>query len=352
VDGEDVKEKYMHEKILIVGGAGYIGSHVNCLFRQNGFDTITYDNLTTGHRELVEGKFIFGDILDIQNLDEVFSEYKFDVVIHLAAKSLISESYEKPILYYDNNLVGTLNILKMMEKHNVKKVVFSSTASVYGTPMHHPVTESEPLNPDSVYGFTKQVIERMITDTAKNKGLSYIILRYFNAAGAELNGKFGELHIPETHLIPLVLDVAMGLESHIEIFGTDYDTPDGTCIRDYIHVVDVANAHFKGVQWLLEQGESNEGHILNVGSGHGFSVLEVIETARKITGNAIPTVEGQRRPGDPPKLVASSEKISNLFGWKPIYSSLDTILETAWNWHLGRKLSILGKTESIRQVIG
>ena len=331
----------MSANVLIIGGAGYIGSHLTYCLRQRGYRTFVYDNLSTGHRELVTGPFIYGDILEPERLEDVFASHKIDVVIHLAAKSLVSESLAKPLFYYENNIGGTLNILKIMLQYGVDKILFSSTASVYGSPKQIPVTEDAPLKPDNVYGFTKLAIERMISDSSRIHGFSYFVLRYFNAAGADPEGNFGELHIPETHIIPRILDVALGEEDHIVVYGTDYDTPDGTCIRDYIHILDIVDAHIRAIEWLLEKKSDGTGLALNVGSGKGYSVLEVIKTAEKVTGRKIPIVEGDRRPGDPPRLVASYEKIKKILGWEPKYSDLETIIETAWNWHKGRRLEIL-----------
>ena len=334
----------MSANILIIGGAGYIGSHVNALLRERGYKTIIYDNLSTGHRDMVMGPFVYGDILEPDRLEDVFITHKIDVVIHLAAKSLVPESLTRPLFYYENNISGTVNILKLMLEYNVKNILFSSTASVYGSPDVIPVTEDVKPQPNSVYGFTKLAIERMIQDASLIHNFSYVVLRYFNAAGASLDGNIGELHIPETHLIPRVLDVAMGEEPEIVIYGTDYDTPDGTCIRDYIHIVDIADAHLRAVEWMLSQKKDKSGIILNVGSGKGFSVLDVINTAVEITGKDIPVNIGERRQGDPPKLVADAKLIEKVLGWKPRYSDLKTIIKTAWKWHSGRRIKLLKPT--------
>ncbi|RKZ34789.1 UDP-glucose 4-epimerase GalE [bacterium] len=331
----------MSVNILIIGGAGYIGSHVTYLLREKGYKTFVYDNLSTGHKELVSGPFIYGDILEENRLEDVFASHKIDAVIHLAAKSLVSESITKPLFYYENNIGGTLNILKIMLQYGVKRILFSSTASVYGSPTKVPVTEKDEPNPDNVYGFTKLAIERMINEASRIHGFSYFILRYFNAAGAEPTGKFGELHIPETHIIPRVLDVASGEEEHIVIYGTDYDTPDGTCIRDYIHIMDIADAHIRAIEWLLDREPDGSGLALNVGSGKGFSVMDVIKMVQEVTGKEIPIVEGDRRPGDPPKLVAGAELIKKILEWQPRYSDLETIIRTSWKWHTGKRLKIL-----------
>lgn len=345
----------MNSTVLIIGGAGYIGSHVNLLLREHGFKTVIYDNLSTGHREMVHGPFIYGDILEPSRLEDVFVSHKIDVVIHLAAKSLVPESITKPLFYYENNITGTVNILKVMLEYGVKHILFSSTASVYGSPDTIPVGEDCPPNPDSVYGFTKLAIEQMIKDAAHIHDFSYFVLRYFNAAGADLQGRTGELHIPETHLIPRVLDVAMDEEPEIVIYGTDYDTPDGTCIRDYIHIVDIADAHLRAVEWLIQQEQGGNGYILNVGSGKGFSVFDVVKTAEEVTGKEIPINESGRRKGDPPRLVAKSDLINEVLGWKPQYSDLKTIMDTAWSWHIGGRMKLIKPsvrtTEFVRQNI-
>lgn len=328
--------------ILIIGGAGYIGSHVTALLRSQGYKTLVFDNLSTGHKELVRGPFVYGNILDYSALEDVFASHKIEVIIHLAAKSLVPESISMPLFYYENNISGTLNILKLMSQYGVKKVVFSSSASVYGSNVSVPVTEDFPPNPDNVYGFTKVAIERMIRDSSIIHGFSYVVLRYFNAAGAHPDGFCGELHIPETHLVPRVLDVAIGNESHIVVYGTDYDTPDGTCIRDYVHVLDIADAHLRAIKWIVENDNDIEdgGMIFNVGTSRGFSVMEVIDMAQKVTGVEIPVVYGERRHGDPPRLVADAEKIKKVLGWKPLNSSLEFIISTAWNWHRARRKRI------------
>ncbi len=331
----------MNTTVLIIGGAGYIGSHVNILLREKGYKTIIYDNLSTGHRDMVFGPFVYGDILEPARLEDVFITHNIDVVIHLAAKSLVPESLMRPLFYYENNISGTVNILKVMLKYNVKNILFSSTASVYGSPDIIPVTEDVPPKPGSVYGFTKLAIERMIEDASHIHDFSYVVLRYFNAAGARLDGNIGELHIPETHLIPKVLDVAMGEEPEIVIYGTDYDTHDGTCIRDYIHIVDIADAHLRAVEWMLSQDRDRSGMVLNVGSGKGFSVLDVINTATEVTGSEIPINVGERRQGDPPELVADAKMIRDVLGWKPKYSDLETMIKTAWKWHSGKRMELI-----------
>ena len=318
--------------ILVLGGAGYIGSHTALELVKAGHEVIVVDNLVTGFRSAVpEGaRFYHGDIRDFDFLDDLFHREKIDAVIHFAAYSLVGESVTNPLKYYDNNLCGTKVLLEAMVKNDVKKIVFSSTAATYGEPENIPILESDRTCPTNPYGETKLAMEKMFKWTAAAHGLRYVSLRYFNACGADESGKIGEAHNPESHLIPLILQVPNGKRESISIYGTDYDTPDGTCIRDYIHVTDLASAHILAVQYLENGGESD---IFNLGNGVGYSVREVIEAARKITGHAIPAVETPRRAGDPARLVASSEKAKKILGWKPVHDSLDEIIASAWNWH-------------------
>ena len=318
--------------ILVLGGAGYIGSHTALELVRAGKDVVVADSLVTGFRSAVpEGaRFYHGDIRDFDFLDDLFHHEKIDSVIHFAAYSLVGESVTNPLKYYDNNLYGTKVLLEAMLKNDVKKIVFSSTAATYGEPENIPILESDRTCPTNPYGETKLAMEKMFKWTAAAHGLRYVSLRYFNACGADESGTIGEAHNPESHLIPLILQVPNGKREAISIYGTDYDTPDGTCIRDYIHVTDLAQAHILAVQYLMNGGESN---IFNLGNGVGYSVREVIETARKITGHAIPAVETPRRAGDPARLVASSEKAKKILGWKPVHDSLDEIISSAWNWH-------------------
>lgn len=318
--------------ILVLGGAGYIGSHTVYELIDNGEDVVIIDNLLTGHEEAVHPKarFYKGDIRDKEFLDSVFKKEKIDAVIHFAASSLVGESMEKPLKYYDNNLCGTKILLDSMVEHGIDKIVFSSTAAVYGEPGRIPILETDKTEPTNTYGETKLSMEKMFKWIGKAHGLRYVSLRYFNACGAHVSGKIGEDHNPESHLIPLILQVPNGKREFISIFGEDYQTKDGTCIRDYIHVTDLAQAHILAVKYLQNGGESD---IFNLGNGIGFSVKEVIETARKVTQNAIPAKVTPRRAGDPAKLIASSDKAKKVLGWKPQHAELDEIISTAWNWH-------------------
>lgn len=320
-------------KILVLGRAGYIGSHTVYSLIEQGNEVIVFDNLETGHIEAVhpKAKFYKGDLRNRVHIDSVLDvEKNIDAVIHFAANSLVGESMINPLKYYDNNLCGTKVLLESLIAHNIKNIVFSSTAATYGEPKHTPILEDDPTNPTNCYGETKKAMERMFYWTQQAHGLKYVSLRYFNACGAHISGKIGEAHNPETHLIPIILQAANGTRDHISIFGTDYNTTDGTCIRDYIHVTDLAQAHILAVKYLLNGGESN---IFNLGNGVGFSVREVIETAKKVTGKEIKVIEEERRAGDPAILIASSDKAKNILGWKPEYDDLSTIIETAWKWH-------------------
>ena len=318
--------------ILVLGGAGYIGSHTALELVKAGNEVVIADNLVTGYRKAIpEGaKFYKGDLRDSDFLDNLFHQEKIDAVIHFAAYSLVGESVTNPLKYYDNNLYGTKVLLEAMVKNNVGKIVFSSTAATYGEPENIPILESDRTCPTNPYGETKLAMEKMFKWTAEAHGLRYVSLRYFNACGADESGTIGEAHNPESHLIPLILQVPNGKRETISIYGTDYDTPDGTCIRDYIHVTDLAQAHILAVQYLNNCGESD---IFNLGNGVGYSVREVIETARKVTGHPIPATETSRRAGDPARLVASSEKAKSVLGWKPVHDSLEEIISSAWNWH-------------------
>ena len=319
-------------RILVLGGAGYIGSHTALELVKAGNEVVIADNLVTGYRKAIpEGaKFYEGDLRDFDFLNKLFQQEKIDAVIHFAAYSLVGESVTNPLKYYDNNLYGTKVLLEAMVKNNVGKIVFSSTAATYGEPENIPILESDRTCPTNPYGETKLAMEKMFKWTAEAHGLRYVSLRYFNACGADESGTIGEAHNPESHLIPLILQVPNGKRETISIYGTDYDTPDGTCIRDYIHVTDLAQAHILAVQYLNNGGESD---IFNLGNGVGYSVREVIETARKVTGHPIPATETSRRAGDPARLVASSEKAKSVLGWKPVHDSLEEIISSAWNWH-------------------
>ncbi|MCX7092487.1 MAG: UDP-glucose 4-epimerase GalE [Methylobacter sp.] len=316
--------------ILVVGGAGYIGSHMVWLLGQKGVDVVTLDNLSSGHRDAVlHGQFVLGDIADRLILDKVFGEHKFDAVMHFASFIQVGESVLDPAKYYQNNVVNTLNLLNAMRAHGVDKFIFSSTAAIFGEPEYVPIGEAHPQSPINPYGWSKRMVEQVLADYDRAYNLKSVCLRYFNAAGAHPDGLLGERHDPETHLIPLVLQAASGQRPHITVFGRDYDTPDGTCIRDYIHILDLAEAHWLALQHLQSGGETRA---YNLGNGNGYSVNEVIETARRITGRAIPVQEGQRREGDPARLVADAGKIQQELGWQPIYADLNTIVKHVWHW--------------------
>lgn len=318
-------------KVLVVGGAGYIGSHMVKELLGAGFDVTTLDNLSTGHRESVTGgTFVQGDLSDRKLLDRLFSENPVDAVMHFAAYSLVGDSVENPIGYYRNNFSGTLTLLEAMLSHGIRRFIFSSTAAVYGEPETVPIPETHPCIPTNPYGASKLAVERLLSDCGAAYGLKYMSLRYFNAAGADASAKIGERHERETHLIPLVMQAALGRRKHIDIFGTDYSTPDGTCLRDYVHVTDLASAHLLALSALMEGGDSN---VFNLGNSKGYSVREVIDLSRKITGKPIPALEAERRPGDPAVLVADSEKIRRELGWCPRYEDLENIIESAWRWH-------------------
>jgi UDP-glucose 4-epimerase len=314
--------------ILVTGGAGYIGSIVVEELVKAGERVIVYDNLSQGHRNAVDPQatFIKGDLADVVRLEAVFQQHHIEAVMHFASSTLVAESVTNPLLYFRNNVACGLNLLEAVLRHGVKRFILSSTANLFAEPERMPIDEEERIVPGSPYGESKFILERMLHWLDKSHGPKYAALRYFNAAGASLD--HGEDHDPETHLIPLVLKVALGQREHIEIYGTDYPTPDGTCVRDYIHVVDLAQAHMLALQ-ALEEGS----RIYNLGNGQGFSVREVIETARQVTDHPIPAVEGPRRPGDPAVLIASSAKISRQLGWQPRYPDLRAIISSAWDWH-------------------
>lgn len=317
--------------ILVPGGAGYIGSHTVAELLEAGEEVIVVDNLCKGHKEAVlGGKFYQGDLRDGEFLDKVFSENEIEAVIDFAAFSLVGESVNEPLSYYNNNVFATMVLLEKMRDYGVKCIVFSSTAATYGEPDNIPIVETEKTEPTNPYGETKLAVEKMLKWCDKAYGIRYTCLRYFNAAGAHESGRIGEDHTPETHLIPIVLSAALGQREKVYIFGDDYSTPDGTCIRDYIHVTDLARAHILALDRLRHGGGST---VYNLGNGMGFSVKEVIETARKVTGKPIPAETAERRPGDPAVLVASSEKIKEELNWSPRYATLESIIETAWKWH-------------------
>jgi UDP-glucose 4-epimerase len=321
-------------KILVTGGAGYIGSHAVLALQQAGYEVVIFDNLDYGHREIAEdvlqAELIIGDTRDRAALDRLFATHHIDAVMHFAAYIAVGESVENPALYYQNNVVGSLTLLAAMLAAGIKKFVFSSTCAVYGVPEFTPLTESHPFAPISPYAASKLMVENILSDFDLAYGLKSVRFRYFNASGADASGKLGEDHSPETHLIPLILLTALKQREHINVFGTDYPTPDGTCIRDYIHVSDLASAHVLGLKYLLEGGESQ---VFNLGNGNGFSVKDVIETAKKVTGEEIKVVYGDRRAGDPPILVGSSDRARQVLGWNPQYANLDRIIADAWQWH-------------------
>ena len=317
--------------ILITGGAGYIGSHTVKYFTEKNEEIIVVDNLQSGHEEAVNiGSFYVIDIRDKEKLDKVFKNHNIEAVIHFAANSLVGESMDKPYEYYHNNVYGMMCLLDVMRENKVEKIVFSSTAATYGEPKNIPILEEDKTEPTNTYGETKLAMEKMMKWFDHAYGIKYVSLRYFNAAGAHESGMIGEAHNPETHLIPLILQVPLGKREKIYIFGDDYPTKDGTCIRDYIHVMDLASAHYLALEYLRE---GNDSDIFNLGSGTGYSVKEVIETARKVTGHVISAEVKGRRSGDPAVLVASSEKAKKVLGWKPEYDSLEKIIADAWKWH-------------------
>lgn len=322
--------------ILVLGGAGYIGSHTVYELIDKGEDVVIVDNLETGHREAVHEKarFYEGDIRNRSFIDSVFEKEEIEAVIHFAANSLVGESMTNPLKYYDNNLCGTKVLLESMVAHGIDKIVFSSTAATYGEPDSIPILETDRTCPTNTYGETKLSMEKMFHWTSVAHNLRYVSLRYFNACGAHKSGTIGEAHAPETHLIPLILQVPNGKRDAIMIFGNDYDTKDGTCVRDYIHVTDLANAHILAVEYLRKGNESN---IFNLGNGVGFTVNEVIECARKVTGHEIPAILSERRAGDPATLIASSEKAKEVLGWNPAYDDLEEIIASAWKWHSTHK---------------
>lgn len=323
--------------ILVTGGAGYIGSHAVLALRDAGYEVIILDNLVYGHRDVVETvlkvELVEGDIGDRALLDQLFKTREIAAVMHFAAYAYVGESVSHPAKYYRNNVVGTLTLLEAMRDAGINNFVFSSTCATYGVPQQIPIPENHPQQPINPYGMSKLMVEQILSDFERAYGLRSVRFRYFNAAGADPQGRLGEDHNPETHLIPLVLLTAMGKRDSISIFGTDYDTPDGTCIRDYIHVRDLAQAHILGLEHLLKGGASE---VFNLGNGRGFSIQEVIEAARVVTGKPIPVTLADRRPGDPPALVGSGEKAQRILGWQPQYADLTAILEHAWQWHQKR----------------
>ncbi len=324
------------KKIFVTGGAGYIGSHVVKALGEKGFELLVYDNLSTGHKEAVlYGKLIQGDLADKDFLYKILEEYKPDAVMHFAASIEVAESVKKPLKYYKNNTANTLNLLEAMKDLGIKNFIFSSTAAVYGNPKEIPVKESAPLSPINPYGQSKAFVEGILKDFASaDNSFRYVSLRYFNVAGADPEGRIGQSYKNATHLITRALKTAKGEYEKLYIFGTDYPTPDGTCIRDFIHVDDLAEAHVLALKYLLEGGNSD---IFNCGYGHGYSVKEVVETAKKVTGINFPVEETYRREGDPAVLVADSSRLKEKLGWKPKYDDLEFIIKTAWNWEKNKK---------------
>lgn len=323
--------------ILVVGGAGYIGSHVVLALQEAGYAVLVLDNLSRGHRDIVEdvlqAKLVVGDIGDRVFLDEIFALYPIAAVLHFAAYAYVGESLIAPSLYYRNNVANTLTLLGAMRKAGINRLVFSSTCAVYGVPDIVPIPEDHPKQPINTYGTSKSIAEQIIADYHAAYGLNYVCFRYFNAAGADPAGRIGEDHDPEPHLIPLILQTALGKRDSIQIFGTDYPTEDGTCIRDFIHVRDLVQAHLLGLDYLLDGGEST---VFNLGNGNGFSVRQVIDTSKRVTGKAIRVVEKTRRQGDPPVLVGDASKAKQLLGWHPHHSDLEEIITHAWKWHCKR----------------
>lgn len=318
-------------KILITGGAGYVGSHVNKVLADRGYDTLILDNLVCGLRSLVKwGNFVLADLANKDQLRLIFEMYDIDAVMHFAAFANVGESVADPQKYYQNNVVNTINLIEIMFQFGVKTLIFSSTCATYGIPKEIPIPETHPQNPINPYGRSKLIIENILADYSHAYSLGYASLRYFNAAGADPLGNIGEWHEPGTHLIPLILDAAYGRRKEIKIFGTNYDTRDGTCIRDYIHVTDLAEAHVLALEYLIEGGQSD---VFNLGNGDGFSVREVIACAREVTKQDIPVQEVMHRPGDPPVLVGGAKKARERLGWSPKHSDLDEIVRTAWKWH-------------------
>ncbi|WP_088012301.1 UDP-glucose 4-epimerase GalE [Gottfriedia acidiceleris] len=318
--------------IVVVGGAGYIGSHTVKELLDQGHEVVVFDNLSTGHLESIDRRAIFekGDISNNEDIERLFTKYSIEAVMHFAANSLVGESVANPFKYYQNNVAATLTLLEKMIQYKIDKFIFSSTAATYGIPETDIITETTLTSPINPYGRSKLMIEQILHDFYNAYGLKYVVLRYFNAAGAHISGEIGEDHNPETHLIPLVLQNLLGIRETISIFGTDYDTPDGTCIRDYIHITDLAQAHILALLSLQNGTKSNE--VFNLGNGKGFSVKEVIETCEMVTGKKANIVLAERRAGDPAKLVASSQRIFEQLGWEAKYS-LEEMIQTAWNWH-------------------
>ena len=325
------------EKVLVVGGAGYIGSHTNKMLNQAGYQTLVLDNLSYGHRDFVKwGELIEGDMADEDLLDDIFTKNKIKAVMHFSAFIAVGESVQKPGIYYDNNVSKTVTLLNKMVQHDVPYFIFSSTCAIMGEPQYLPIDEKHPRNPINPYGWSKFMVEQILQDFEQAHGLKSTVLRYFNASGADPDGEVGEKHDPETHLIPLILDAVMGVRENITIFGDDYETRDGTCIRDYIHVNDLAEAHLLALNWMVQNQKCNH---FNLGNGEGFTVKEIIEVVEKVTGKSVPVKMGKRREGDAASLIGSSEKAYKTLGWTPKLNSIEDIVSTAWNWH--KKLRLI-----------
>lgn len=321
--------------VLVCGGAGYIGSHMARWLHARGIGVTVLDNLSTGHREAVQwGEFIKADLLEPASLEDALTGRRFDAVMHFCARSLVGESVGEPYRYYANNVAGTLNLLAAMRRHDINRLVFSSTAAVFGDPVHDFVDEDHPTKPINPYGASKLMVERILSDAASAYGLRSVALRYFNAAGASEDGSIGEAHEPESHLIPNILRSLLGEGGDLKVFGDDYPTPDGTCIRDYVHVDDLAQAHHLALELMERKGGA---HVFNLGNGTGFSVKEVIEAAGRVTGCEVRYDICPRRQGDPSRLVASSDKARRVLGWQPRYTAMDPIIDSAWRWHQNRK---------------
>jgi UDP-glucose 4-epimerase len=317
--------------ILIVGGAGYVGSHTNKLLSRTGFRTVVFDNLSTGHRELAKwGEFFLGDLSDKERIRRCFSQYPIQAVMHFSGLAYVGESMDQPARYYHSNVLNTLRLLEVMREFSVSHLIFSSSCTVYGTPIALPITEDHPRVPISPYGRTKLMVEEILRDFESAYGLHYVSLRYFNAAGADPEGEIGEWHDPETHLIPLAILAALGRQKEVRLFGTDYPTRDGTCVRDYVHVNDLAEAHIKALDYLMTKGSSGS---FNLGNGDGYSVREILRAVQTLSGRKLRITAGNRRSGDPPKLISANQKARKILGWTPRYPELAAIIETALRWH-------------------
>lgn len=321
--------------VLVTGGAGYIGSHVVRKLLEQNYKVVIIDNLSRGHEESVPGEAVFenADLLDSNAIREVLSRHTIDAVIHFAAFAYVGESVDNPEIYYKNNVGGSISLISALKDFNINKVVFSSTCSLYGNPEIIPISENESIKPINPYAKTKHMIENVLQDFDTAYGMKHVALRYFNAAGDDVDGVIGESHQPETHLIPIVLEAALGKRKSVQVFGNDYPTADGTCIRDYIHVYDLADAHIRALKYLSEGGKSE---VVNLGTGDGYSVMQIIETAKKVTGCEIPYTVSGRRAGDPAVLIADNRKAKQLLGWSPEYN-LEDIISSAWTWHKSMK---------------